>query len=237
MRIMKTNWMKKNLQFALMAAMMLPSALVLNACSDDDKPDSGEVDARIEKVVPNEYRKQMEKYITIYDGVNPPNVEGVFIAESPILVYDSSGTYEPGKVFYDYYYKFSNQNSSKNTVDYKRTNEEGNDTESSTGAFISGDGKNFTIFFNTTGSIMGISVKRALIVSGTMTDEGVRNMMWAFVMTEKGSDPDNTVMDVGDFRVVKDKDGLAENATWPLSTRTPEFIGNTELFSDISSGK
>ena len=149
MRIMKTNWMKKNLQFALMAAMMLPSALVLNACSDDDKPDSGEVDARIEKVVPNEYRKQMEKYITIYDGVNPPNVEGVFIAESPILVYDSSGTYEPGKVFYDYYYKFSNQNSSKNTVDYKRTNEEGNDTESSTGAFISGDGKNFTIFFNT----------------------------------------------------------------------------------------
>ena len=232
--------MKKFFQFALMAAMMLPSALVLNACGDDDedKPDSGEVDTRLEKVVPNEYRKQMEKYITIYDGVNPPNVEGVYLASPSTLVYDSSGGYEPGKTFSNYYYKFSNQNSANNTVDYNRRNLSANDTESSTGAFISGNGKNFTIFFNTTGQSLGISLKRALLVSGTMTDEGVKNLVWAFVMVEKGSDPENQLMKVGEFRVLKDGDGMANNDDWPNSTRIVELTdGKSEMVKSLISNK
>lgn len=233
--------MKKFIQFALMATMMLPSAVVLNACGDDDeeKPDSGEVDTRIEKVVPNEYRKQMEKYMTIYDGVNPPNVEGTFVMSKCVLVYTSEGSWDPGHEFVDTYMMFSNQNSKNNTIDYKEKS--GVQTATGNGAYISGNGNNFTIYFNTNGKYNGkyndINFKTALVISGTKTSKGISNAYYAFVMTEKSNDSNNEMMDEGDFRVIKDNDGLAESTTWLSSTRIPEFVGNKELFSVTSSGK
>lgn len=209
-------------------AMLLFIAFGMTACSssdkDDDKPDTKEVDTRLESVVPNEYRVQLEKYMAIYDGVNPPNVEGVYLASPSTLVYSSDGAFEVGHKFVDYYFKFSNQNTKRNTVDYERKGKSGTDSETSTGAFISGDGNNFTIFFNTTGVAQGISNKKALLVSGTKASDGIKNLIWAFVMTEKGDDPNNVLIKVGEFRVVKDNDGLADNTTWPSATRAFEPV-------------
>jgi hypothetical protein len=235
MRIMKTNGMMKNILFAMMAVMMLGSIVALSGCSkdsnDDPDPSGDEVDARIEKVVPPDLRAKMEKYIPIYDGINPPNVEGIYLASPSEMVYDSNNDYEPGKIFVDYYYKFSNQNNKNNTVDYNRTNKSGDDTESSTGAFISGEGKNFTIFFNTTGTYLNITMKRALLVSGTMASEGIKNLVWAFVVTEKGNDPDNKLMDIGQFRVVKDGNAVSERSEWPTGTRgiSDFLIGESDV--------
>lgn len=218
-------------------AMLLFIAFGMTACSssdkDDDKPDAGEVDTRLESVVPSEYRAQLSKYMPIYDGVNPPNVEGVYLASPATLVFASDGGYDPGHNFEDYYYKFSNQNTKKNTVDYIKRNIDNSFNESSTGAFVSGEGNNFTIFFNATGVASGISIKNASLVSGTMSAEGIKNLIWAFVMTEKGDDPENKLMKVGAFRVIKDNDGLAENTAWPSATRAFEPVFD---FSENSKG-
>ena len=91
----------------------------------------------------------------------------------------------------------------------------------------------FTIFFNATGVASGISIKNASLVSGTMSAEGIKNLIWAFVMTEKGDDPENKLMKVGAFRVIKDNDGLAENTAWPSATRAFEPVFD---FSENSKG-
>ena len=142
--------MKKIFHFALMAAMLLPSALLLNACGGDDKddPDSGDVDARLEKVIPSDIRRQMEKYMTIYDGVNPPNVEGIYLMSPQKLVYDSTNNFDTDHKFADLIMNLFNQNSKNNTIDYKER-QGSNLSASGNGAFISGEGNNFSIYFNT----------------------------------------------------------------------------------------
>ena len=202
----------------MMLAMVM--ALSMVSCGSDDKDDNGgQKDTRISSVVPTEYRNKLERYIEIYDGVNPPNVEGVYLSSPTVLVYTSDNVFEPGKTFADKYYKFENQNSTNNTIDYQA--KQSTAIQTGNGAFISGSGNNFTIFFNSTERDGEITTKMALIVSGTKTSEGIRNLKYAFVMLDK-YDPNNKKMDVGTYRVVKDGDGISEPASWPLSS-APAF--------------
>ena len=87
--------------------------------------------------------------------------------------------------------------------------------EQGIGAYIRGSGSNFTAFFNTTGESLGISTKTALVISGTKTSDGIKDIYYAFVMVKKGEDPNHQLMEEGIFRVFHDQDGLAVNATWP----------------------
>lgn len=170
---------------------------------------------KIDDIVPDYIQEKMKSYITIYRGVNPPIVEGAYLASKFETVYcedAGSGGYETGRIISDLYFRFSNQNTSNNTLDYE---EKQNDLNSQgKGAFISGSDDNFTAFFNTSGTSQGISTKTALVISGTKTSSGIKDMHYAFIMIEKGSDPDNLLMKEGVFRVFKDADGLAANTTW-----------------------
>ena len=230
MRIMKTNGMMKNILFAMMAVvMMLGSIVVLSACSKDskdDEPEKKEVDGRIDKVIPPDIRKEMEKYITIYDGVNPPNVVGKYVISPVKIVFDSTNEYTNEHDFSDVFLKFMNQNTTNNTIDYKEEEDEA--TQTCNGAYISGEGNNFTIFFNTDGTYKDITFKNSLVISGTMTSDGISNIYYAFVVTEKNNDINNEIMDPGDFRVFKDGDGTARTTdkafTRGFSLKMPTFI-------------
>lgn len=62
------------------------------ACGDDNKEDDEPItvkDSRITQVIPNQYLKELQKHMAIYDGVNPPNVEGVYLIAPALLHYDS----------------------------------------------------------------------------------------------------------------------------------------------------
>lgn len=201
--------MKKNF---LIAVVCLFTASLFTACSNEDNP--SKKDDRINKVVPEDIRKEIEKYIPIFDGVNPPNVEGVYLIENMACVYDQTGDFYPGDLVIPTYVKFHNQNMKKNTLDYAE--KEGDDYEATgDGAFISGDGKNFTIFFNTEGVSAGVKVKTALVISGTIAKSGVKNLFYAFVLVEKGDDPNHWIMDEGAYRIFKDEDGLSVKTEWP----------------------
>ena len=199
-------------------------AIGMAACGDDkdDDSDNGNKDTRIDQVIPSDIRKQVAKYIPIYDGKTPPNVEGVYVMSPPMIVFDSTDNYDVGDSnFADLFLNFRNQNMSNNTIDFKEKQSTSVDTAS--GAFISGEGNNFSVYFNTTGTWESITYKTALVVSGTKTSSGISNIYYAFIMTDKKNDVNNEVMDVGDFRVFKDGDGLAEISTWPAGTRGEAF--------------
>ena len=184
-------------------------------------------DMRLESVVPEEIIEKMEDYIPLYTGVNPPNIVGAYFIDPPVAVYCEDNEFEPGKEVISEYIRFSNQNAKDNTLDYEEYSE-GYFTDGigayqeGKGAFISGSGNNFTAFFNTVGEDRDsghvIKFKTALVVSGTKTDTGIKDLYYAFVMVEKEGDKDGYLMDEGIFRVFKDKDGLSVNTQWNTSS-------------------
>lgn len=180
-----------------------------------------EVDDRLDDVVPEDIQEEMGDYIPIYRGVNPPNVEGTFFIDPFVTVYcedEGDGGYSPGTYVVSNVIKLSNQDNQNNTVDYASYG--GTSYSEGLGAFISGDGDNFTAFFNTYGTSEGIETKTALVISGTVTSEGIKDLVYAFVMVEKGDDPDGELMDEGVFRVFKDEDGLSVPTTWERANAT-----------------
>lgn len=179
----------------------------------------GEKDERFDDVVPPEIQDKIVEHMPLYTGVNPPFVEGAYYIDPMVAVYCEdygNGGFEPGHKVVATTVYFSNQDMSRNTLDY--ADKEGDSYSTGQGAFISGSGNNFTAYFNTegyTGNNTGnIYTKTALVISGTKTDYGIENLYYAFIMVEKGSDPNQYLMEEGVFRVFKDEDGFSETTSW-----------------------
>lgn len=192
-----------------------------------------EEDTRLDNVVPSDIREELEEYMPIYTGVNPPNIEGIYFMDPSVTVYcedEGNGGYSPGTLVYSKYIRFSNQNTLYNTLDYEEKDEGGN-TSVGKGAFISGSDNNFTAFFNVEGydTESDIHFKTAMVISGTKTLSGVEDLIYAFIMVEKDDDPNEELMDEGVFRVFKDQDGLAVATSWPTKAAgfNPEKIANS----------
>ena len=193
----------------------------------------GTEDERIEQVVPSDIRQKMEPYIPIYDGTNPPNVEGCYLIEPYEAVYCEDNGYAPGSIINNSYYINLTGQSKENTIDMEECSSSGESYSIGEGAFISGEGKNFTVFFNTIGTTYGIPTRKAILLSGTKATDGIKNLRYAFVMVEKGDDPENKLMKEGVFRVFQDKDGMSYSDTWPLTeTRASEWLSKNCHFID-----
>ena len=181
------------------------------------------VESRIDQVIPDDIRDQMEPYINIYDGTNPPNIEGDYLLSPAMLYYDSkSGVgIERGFQFEDHFIKITNQDMVKNTLDYD--SKTGNSTSIGKGAFISGEGDKFSVFFNieTTTNYSGNDIysKQALVISGIKTDSGIKDLEFAFVMVDKRNDYYGELMGIGDFRVVIDGDYMSYYTPWSYVKR------------------
>lgn len=177
---------------------------------------------RIDHVVPPEIKEQMDPYITIYEGANPPNIEGIYLMSPDKLKYDATKQFDIGHVFNDMYIQFYNQDMINNTIDYREKN--GNSEGSGSGCFISGEGDKFSVYFNVDEvshySKYDIYLKKAVIISGILTNNGIKDLEYAFVIVEKSDDPSHYLINPGDFRVVMDGDGMASFTSWSRSVRT-----------------
>lgn len=190
------------------------AALMFTACgSDDEDPvntDSYE-DSRITSVVPAQYLNQIRNHMKINDGLNPPLIEGIYLMHVSTLVFDSYNA-SPRDTFDDAYLNFYDQNTANKTV---KLMESGGTEGTGTGAYISGEGNNFTVFLNMSGSSHGFTYKEAVIISGTKTSEGIRNMEYCLLMIENNDYDAQYIMKPGHFRIIKDGDGMSETTTWP----------------------
>ena len=196
-----------------------------------------EKDTRFDTVVPHDLQLKVEKYMPLYTGVNPPNVEGCYLIEPQVAVYHEdygNGGYEPGHMFLPVIMRFSNQDTRNNTLDYAQSEGGQGANAHGNGAYISGNGSNFTAYFLTEGAENGIYTKTALVVSGTKTADGIKDLYYAYIMEDKGYDPVPLLMNIGAFRVNKDSDGMSVNTTWTGDSRavqpwqTPSFMKRAE---------
>lgn len=179
-------------------------------------------DDRITQQIPQEYLSKMAAHMPIYNGNRPPTVDGSFVIHPLKLIYSSDG-YMDDK-FNDIYMKFSEQDASKNTLQYqeKQSNSTGDKTE----MILLGEGDNFTVFAVVTSAMNGgkVTYSLATIISGTMTADGIKDCYQAVLMVDK-NDPNNEVMDVGTYRIFKDGDLLATPQSWSARSAVREQTG------------
>lgn len=179
----------------------------------------GTIDERIPSIIPDDIRPDIEKYIPIYDGVNPPNIEGAYYLDPQILIGSTISYDINGKRYAHEYQKYFDQDMIENTINMIRVQGDGSEWAKSTESKISGFDNHFTIYFEMTTINSGISSKSAYVVSGTMTPTGIKDLTQGFYLKEKGNDPSNKIVPVGTMRFFKDEDGMSEATTWPYGDK------------------
>ena len=179
----------------------------------------GTIDERIPSVIPDDIRPEIEKYIPIYDGVNPPKIEGAYYLDPHILIGSTLAYDVISEKYNSDYQKYYNQDMVANTINFIRVSVSETEWAKSIESKVSGFDNHFTIYFEVTGKSSGISFTNIMIVSGTKTSTGIKNLTWGFYMKEKGSDPSGKLVPVGTYRFFKDKDEMSEATTWPFGDK------------------
>ena len=189
-------------------------SLLLFNCETGSKYD---LPSQVQDIITDEQLDQLkENGLAINEGLNPPNIEGIYVGDSLICTYDSDGDWE-GRTAGPYYYRIENQ-TVQNTVTFSYRTGSGSDEALGKGSFISGSDQNFTLFVEVEGTSYGdpdINYKQVKVYSGTFTTEGIAYWLYGFILTYKSDDPEGRWMDVNDFRIFDEQDDLAANAAWP----------------------
>ncbi len=175
----------------------------------------------IESVIPEEYIALIEEYMPIHEGDTPPNIEGVYLISPNLLLNDNVG-FTPGDKFADDYVMFYDQ-TPENTINMKSTQLLG-DLTIGTGQFISGEGENFTIYFNDYSEHDdGSWLTKASIISGSIRDGVIYDYTYAFIVLD-AYDTVNKYMDAGQYRILYDGDNVSYTTEWPLDTRSTKPV-------------
>lgn len=145
----------------------------------------------------------------IYEGDNPPNITGYYHTDDLDCIEDTDG-YASYYQDLDYYWNFHDKDGQNIDLDYFNN---GSDEATGKGAYIFGEGNNFTVYMETEGKINGtnITYTQVSVYSGTKTSSGIANFTMGFILTSKQNDTSKKMMDVNDARVFVDD--LAEKLT------------------------
>lgn len=182
----------------------------------------------ITSVIPEEYINILENHIPIYEGNTPPDIQGIWLASPYDMYYDSNGF---DANFADAWFWFYNQKSD-NTISMKKTQNLG-DLTTGEGAFISGSGNNFTVYFNQYTTNEDSSwVLSASLVSGTKSGNTIKNFRFAFIVLDV-YDPYDELMGPGDYRVIEDSDYYTYQSEWPLDTKSLASRGAYEFVKSV----
>ena len=204
--------MKSKLNLLLLC---LVAMLSFSCSDDDDSPDAGK---KIDNIIPQYLRMQIEQYMPIYDGENPPLITGAYHMSPVQLLHSSDGQTPPGKLK-DLDFGFYGQKNKR--LDYvmasvSQDQQEHGHYERGEGMYITGEGNNFTAFIATQGKSAGITFTSGVIISGNydVAKKGIHNLRYATVMIDKLNDPKDKLMKIGVFRVFKDTDGWSDFFDW-----------------------
>ena len=150
--------------------------------------------------------------MTINEGTNPPNIQGIFATGVLEMIYTSLGeddSYSVGKEIPSYRYKFYDQRGSKIKTDYINENIIANDQATGRGTIISGNGNKFTAYLDMDITDIEIKTRDVSVLSGEITPEGIKNFQYGFLKMEKTGDFSERMVPVGTIRIWISKDKLA----------------------------
>jgi|GEM_PF-1375416 len=155
-------------------------------------------------------------------GDDPPNIEGTFRLDPAILQSSSVPNDEEnlGENFTPITFTFSNQDNSSLTLDLTTLSDSGDTQVDGSGAFISGSGNAFTVYFLAEVTFEGFTFTSSETYSGIITDAGITNLQQAIFILDDRGDPQDLVFDQDTGRLFIDTDGLSvrtEAGPGPLS--------------------
>lgn len=207
--------MKQVTKLCLLVTAML-SSLVFTSClkDGDDTIVLPLPDGKIPtSIIPQNLQDSLTSNgFVINEGINPPNIEGVYLASPLSLQYASDGY---NNLFYDLTMTFKDQKA-RGLITYserQRDTVEGN----SISAQVIGEDSNFTMYCyqyisEYSGATQLWKCKIATVVSGIKTAKGFRNCQYSYIMLEKEAISDyyyNMLTNVETFRIYYDGDKLA----------------------------
>jgi hypothetical protein len=140
-------------------------------------------------------------------GDNPPDITGYYLTDDLDCIEDTTALYQQNLY---YYWNFYDQSGVDVKLDYYNLS---SDEATAQGAFIFGEGSDFSVYMETEGEYSGYGVTYTTvnIYTGTLSDSGIEDFTMGFIMTSKtGDDYDYYLMPVDAARVYEEGDGLAE---------------------------
>lgn len=139
-------------------------------------------------------------------GDNPPDITGYYLTDDLDCIEDTTAWY-PQNLYY--YWNFYDQSGVEVKLDYYNLS---GDEATAQGAFIFGEGSDFTVYMETEGEHSGsdITYTTVNIYTGTVTGSGIEDFTMGFIMTSKTGDDYDYLMPVDAARVYEEGDGLAE---------------------------
>ena len=155
-------------------------------------------------VLSSDYQDSLLQYMNIYEGDNPPNIEGNYLVAPMTLVHASDGHENE---FHDMSWNTSNQNW-WNKITYKEW--QGNAEGVAKEAWVIGDGNFFTLYTieQSRNETDGWNYEAVLILSGEKTNLGIVGYQYAIVMKNK-KDDNGVLIEPDSYRIFKDGDNIS----------------------------
>lgn len=203
------NRLFKSLAVVATVFMLIPAFI---SCSkDSDNNVEPGLSPKIQSIIADSLVKDLEaKGMTIHKGNTPPNIEGVFHMAPKELIrnYGPEDSYKEGIIINSYKYTFYDQVGDEAKIDYTSYN--GADVAKGLGTLISGSGNKFTLFAEVKSESNGIKNTSVSIFSGEMTEDGIKYLQEALLLTSKEGDEKNyLLMPIGKSRLYIDQDKIS----------------------------
>lgn len=200
-------------------------------------PAGSDFSTDIQRLVPlSTIQKVRELGITIYDGRNPPNVEGIYLLARNYMTKSSvpDESSDPNG-FADYRIRIYRQDQKNLTasLDTKAVNQNTGaviSTATGQGTLLAGSGNYFSLFVVLESKRTNSTTRsRTLeVYSGEIAAGGIRNLQSTLFMLDDYGDPNDELIPVNTGRAFKDSNGFSE--------RLGSFrVAAPENTSDLSS--
>ena len=167
-------------------------------------------------IIPEKFIGEMAANgMTIHEGTNPPNIEGIYLLDNLKFLYTSDPDdhyFTKGQPAADYKYKFYDQQGVKVKSDYKVLKFGVFDVATGYGAIISGSGNKFTVFLSHAANTEGVKNNDITLISGELTSQGIKNLVYVLTVTQK-DDSNNKIMKVGTYRIFTHYESIAQKQT------------------------
>jgi hypothetical protein len=201
----------KKVMYALCAAVCVLFAMVSCSKSDKNGPKRFDIPSETETIISEEFiAKMANNGMIINEGINPPNIEGVFATGILKMIYTSLEKDFPiGEEIKSYRFKFYDQVGTRVKTDY--VNEAFINEEQATGrgTIISGSGNKFTAYLDMNIIDSGIKTRDVSVLSGEITPNGIKDFQYGFLKIEKTGDFRNKLVPERTIRIWVSKDKLA----------------------------
>ena len=181
---------------------------MMTSCSKSDDYKRFDIPEEAKAIISDKFLAEMEANgMTINEGMNPPDIQGIFDAGTLEMVYSNLEKEQNaiGRLSSRYRFRFYDQQNIKVKTSYTS---DGSDVASGQGSIISGSGNKFTAYLRVNGSTSLATYKMAIVISGEISSEGGKDFKLGICMIEK-DDPTKDLMDIGAIRVWVDQDKFA----------------------------